>query len=256
MLKRVLLYLKSTDESTAVIKYGKMLNERYGCHVAALYVKDIRKYEVITPAVEGGVVDSSAGYAFTEWEKIEERNSEILRKEFIDCIASGEFICEEGLAADCILETLMGYDLVILPKCKKICNETKEILKIGYKPVVLVPDSADIFTGRVLFADDAGLYANKSIGAFMSIFDDVKEITSISVDTESTESTDTYIRSRGIKVTNIVEEKEPVNRITEKSESYDIVVMGNLKYFFLLEKLTGKTGANLMEKLNKPIFIG
>ena len=39
-------------------------------------------------------------------------------------------------------------------------------------------------------------------------------------------------------------------------EKNDLMIMGNLKYFYMIEKIIGKTGAKLLEHSTIPIFIG
>ena len=44
--------------------------------------------------------------------------------------------------------------------------------------------------------------------------------------------------------------------VIEEVENYDFIIMGDLKYAAMLEKITGKLGIRLLEAIKKPIFIG
>ena len=39
-------------------------------------------------------------------------------------------------------------------------------------------------------------------------------------------------------------------------ENHDIVLMGTLKFAVMVEKITGKFGVRIIERIKKPIFIG
>ena len=84
MVNKVLLYLQGEEGLESLLAYAGMLKEKYGIKVGGIYVKDIRRYEMITPAVEGVVVDSAAGYAFSEWEHIESKTIESIKKSFCE----------------------------------------------------------------------------------------------------------------------------------------------------------------------------
>ena len=45
------------------------------------------------------------------------------------------------------------------------------------------------------------------------------------------------------------------NEIIKEIDKNDMIVMGNLRYFYMLEKIIGKTGVKLLENSKIPIFI-
>ena len=49
---------------------------------------------------------------------------------------------------------------------------------------------------------------------------------------------------------------DPLKVIVEEVKKYDFIIMGDLKYAVMLEKITGKLGIKLLEAIKKPIFIG
>ena len=54
----------------------------------------------------------------------------------------------------------------------------------------------------------------------------------------------------------ISKEGDPLKVVIEEVENYDFIIMGDLKYAAMLEKITGKLGIRLLEAIKKPIFIG
>ena len=50
-------------------------------------------------------------------------------------------------------------------------------------------------------------------------------------------------------------EGDTFKTIMEESKKYDFVLMGDLRYTVMVERITGKLGIRLLENLNVPIFI-
>lgn len=48
---------------------------------------------------------------------------------------------------------------------------------------------------------------------------------------------------------------DPLKIIMEVAKNYDFILMGDLRYTVMVEKITGKLGIKLLEGLDKPIFI-
>ena len=40
-----------------------------------------------------------------------------------------------------------------------------------------------------------------------------------------------------------------------EAQNYDLVLMGDLRYTIMVERITGKLGVRILENLQKPIFI-
>ena len=53
----------------------------------------------------------------------------------------------------------------------------------------------------------------------------------------------------------ILKEGDPFKIIMEESENYDFVLMGDLRFTIMVEKITRKLGVRLLENLKKHIFI-
>lgn len=256
MIKKILVYFQSSEGMDNILEYAKLLEEKYNAQIGGIYVKDVRKYEIITPAVEGVVVDSAAGYAFSEWEKIEEKAAKDIEEKFRKYFDKSAYFVEDGISSECVARKLKGYDMLMMTKGEKICNDIKNFMKMVFKPLLIVPNKKIAGIDKILFANDGGIYANRSIVEFLNYFDGIKKITAIEVGIDSDDETNQYIAGRGIELDIIKQNGDPVNAIVKEAAKYDIMIMGNLKYFFLLEKLTGKTGANILEKADIPVFIG
>ena len=55
-------------------------------------------------------------------------------------------------------------------------------------------------------------------------------------------------------LTNVSDKNVKACFITDEKD-YNLFVMGNLRYNFLLERLTGKFGVKILQNCNVPIFI-
>lgn len=257
MLNRVLVYFSAEEEVEYLINFVDVLKEKYeNIEIAGIYVKDVSKYDVIPPMVEGLVIDSTNNYILSEWNELEKKREEKIRKIFLSKV-KGEFYSKEENASDVLLEEMKLYDILIFAKEIYLKNEIKNIFKLHHKPIIAVPKLGHYNFEKVLVADDNGLNINKSFFEFIKLFDDIKEFTALSIncDNEAKKDLNVYLNKIGKKI----EYKEEIGNEVEILKDYayesDILIIGNLRYSFILEKLTGKVGVKIIEKINKPIFL-
>ena len=255
MLRRVLILFGNEINTEHLLESGKVLKEKYNCEVKGLYVKDIRKHEIIPPSVEGLVIDPSSRYIVEEWERFENEQIEKL-KERLSGMTNEDLVIREGITPDTALEELKAYDLLIIGKGDRTSADLKELLKYHYKPLIIVGDRP-INLDCVLVADDKSYRINKSFFRFMSIFEDIMEFESISVgeDLEEDNSFKEYLKG----TQKIINKKEVAGNefeeIEKEAEGCGILVMGDLTHSYLLEKLTGHAGVKLIENIKIPIFM-
>ena len=255
MLRRVLILFGNELNTKQLLETGKILKERYKCDVKGLYVKDVRKHEIIPPSVEGLVIDPSSRYIVEEWDRFENEQIDKL-KESLKGFSNENIIIREGVTPDTALEELKAYDLLVVGKGARISADLKELLKYHYKPMLIVGDKP-INLDSVLLANDKSFRINKSFFRFMSIFTDIKEFRSISVglDEEEDSSLKEYLRGSGKSIS----EKEKVGNefeeIEKEAESCGILIIGDLTHSYIMEKITGHVGVKLIENIKIPIFI-
>ena len=84
MLKRILIAFENLGESESLIRYSQIFQEKFDVEVVGIYIKDIRKYEVVPPMAEGIIIDSSNGFAMKEWEAVEEKKAEEIKTIYRD----------------------------------------------------------------------------------------------------------------------------------------------------------------------------
>ncbi len=258
MLNRILVYFGSESEAKSLLDYAEVLQRKYDVEVDGIYIKDVRKYEVLPPSIEGFLVDnSSSSYLLQEWEKAEKDHIDFIERNFKERFKGENFIVEDGEVDQIIFKKMRGYDLLVAGKSQRVSSNLKLILKNHYKPVLIVPKNSGFEFENILVSDDRSERLNRSLFYFMNIFSNLKDydILSVNIDEDDlelnryfldTEKNVNYIRRQG---------EDEVGIIVEESKKYDLLIMGDMKYPYTIEKLTRHIGVKLLENLEIPIFI-
>ncbi|RUA07235.1 MAG: hypothetical protein DSY38_03085 [Fusobacteria bacterium] len=258
MLNRILLLFGNEKDRTNLLKTGKHLQDKYGTEVCGLYIKDVRKYEILPPTVEGMVIDNSANFIINEWEKSENLQVEELKKVFSEYFPVENFLVEEGITSEIVQEKLLGFDLVIIEKSKTITANQKDLLKQHYKPILIISENNSLKVEKVMIANDKSERVNRSIFSFLNMFHKLKDYTSISInlEDETDEEFPKYMEVAGKNLNRVELEGNPLEIILEKTKEFDILIMGDLKHTFIVERIVGNVGLKLLENIDIPIFIG
>jgi len=258
MLNRILILFGNELDKNNLLKTGQHLKEKYGTEVYGLYIRDIRKYEVLPPTVEGLVVDNSANFLIREWEKSENIQVEELKKVFKKYFPVEHLLVEEGITQEIVQEKMLGFDLIIVEKSKIITANQKDLFRNHYKPILLIPENNSLKVEKVMIANDKSERINKSIFTFLNMFEKLNNFTSVAVnlDDETDYEFSKYMEIAGKTLNTLELEGKPIDIISEKSKEFDILIMGDLKHSFFLERLTGNTGLKLLENIDIPIYIG
>jgi len=258
MLNRILLLFGNETDRTNLLKTGKHLQDKYGTEVCGLYIKDVRKYEILPPTVEGMVIDNTANFIINEWEKTENLQVEELKKVFSEYFPVENFLVEEGITGEIVQEKLLGFDLVIIEKSKTITANQKDLLKQHYKPILIISENNSLKVEKVMIANDKSERVNRSIFSFLNMFHKLKDYTSISInlEDETDEEFPKYMEVAGKNLNRVELEGNPLEIILEKTKEFDILIMGDLKHTFIVERIVGNVGLKLLENIDIPIFIG
>lgn len=255
MLKRILITFENLGDAEQLLNYSDVLTKNYACEVVGIYIKDIRKYEVVPPMAEGMIIDSTNGFAMREWEAIEEKRAQEIKNMFMEKNPAGNFIIEEGIGLEGIVEKMKAFDLLIVAKGEYINANLKNILKFHVKPIIIVPKLEKYNLDKVLLLDDGGIRANGALCNFFNIFTDIKKIDSLTFGKaeEEEELLKKYYQLKELRIEKYFAEN--LDNFKEYEKTHGLFIMGNLRYNFLLEKLTGKFGVKILENSNIPIFI-
>ena len=252
LLKRALFLVSAENEVEPLVEFAKVFKKRYNVKVDAIYVKDILKYDVFPVTVEGIGINLGTNFAYKEFRDIEnktfEKIKEPLEKEF------SRFYTKEGESAEIALEELKKYDLIVTVKNEKISPYMKELLRSIYKPIIVLPNRKDFKLDKLLLLDDGAYNANKTLFTFFYMFDEQK-VDVLRVNVEEDESNQKLSERFGDNYKLILREGDTFKTIMAESKNYDLVLMGDLRYTVMVERITGKLGIRLLENLDVPIFI-
>ena len=249
LLKKALFLVSSENEIETLIEFGKKFKEKYNVEIDALYVKDILKYEIFPVTIEGIGVNIGANYAFKEYRELEEKSFKTVKDKM-----NSEFsrvYAKDGETIETALNELKKYDMIVAVKNEKISPYLKELLRSNFKPLIILPNIKEFNFNKLLLLDDGAYNANKTLYTFFYMFGEQKmDVLKVNVDTE-----DELKERFGENYNIILKEGDPFKIIMQESENYDFVLMGDLRFTIMVEKITRKLGVRLLENLKKPIFI-
>lgn len=252
LLKRALFLVSAENEVEPLVEFAKVFKKRYNVKVDAIYVKDILKYDVFPVTVEGIGINLGTNFAYKEFRDIENKTfeniKEPLEKEF------SRVYTKEGESAEIALEELKKYDLIVTVKNEKISPYMKELLRSIYKPIIVLPNRRDFKLDNLLLLDDGAYNANKTLFTFFYMFDEQK-VDVLRVNVEEDESNQKLSERFGDNYNLILREGDTFKTIMAESKNYDLVLMGDLRYTVMVERITGKLGIRLLENLDVPIFL-
>ena len=249
LLKKALFLVSSENEIETLIEFGKKFKEKYNVEIDALYVKDILKYEIFPVTIEGIGVNIGANYAFKEYRELEEKSFKTVKEKM-----NSEFsrvYAKDGETIETALNELKKYDMIVAVKNEKISPYLKELLRSNFKPLIILPNIKEFNFNKLLLLDDGAYNANKTLYTFFYMFGEQKvDVLKVNVDAE-----DELKERFGDNYNIILKEGDSFKIIMEESENYDFVLMGDLRFTIMVEKITRKLGVRLLENLKKPIFI-
>ena len=252
LLKRALFLVSAENEVEPLVEFAKVFKKRYNVKVDAIYVKDILKYDVFPVTVEGIGINLGTNFAYKEFRDIENKTFENIKKPL-----EKEFsrvYTKEGETSEIALEELKKYDLIVTVKNEKISPYMKELLRSIYKPIIVLPNRKDLKLDNLLLLDDGAYNANKTLFTFFYMFDEQK-VDVLRVNVEEDESNQKLSERFGDNYNLILREGDTFKTIMAESKNYDLVLMGDLRYTVMVERITGKLGIRLLENLDVPIFL-
>ena len=252
LLKRALFLVSAENEVESLVEFAKVFKKRYNVKVDAVYVKDILKYDVFPVTVEGIGINLGTNFAYKEFRNIENKTFEKIKGRLEEEFS--KVYTKEGESAEVALEELKKYDLMVTVKNEKISPYMKELLRSIYKPLIVLPNRKNFKIENLLLLDDGAYNANKTLFTFFYMFDEQK-VNVLRVNVEADESNEKLSERFGDNYNLILKEGDTFKTIMEESKNYDFVLMGDLRYTVMVERITGKLGIRLLENLDVPIFI-
>ena len=249
LLKKALFLITSENEIEPLVNFATEFKKKYKVEIDAMYVKDILKYEIFPATIEGVGINLGSSYAFREYKELEDKKYSAIEEKIKNSFS--KVFSRDGETVETTVEELKRYDLLAVVKNEKVSQNLKELLRSNFKPMIILPNKKEFNLEKLLLLDDGAYNANKTLFTFFYIFDEQKiDVLRVNIDSNDD------LKERFGKNYNIVrKEGDPLKVIMEESKSYDFILMGDLRYTVMVERITGKLGIRLLEGLDKPIFI-
>ena len=249
LLKKALFLITSENEIEPLVNFATEFKKKYKVEIDAMYVKDILKYEIFPATIEGVGINLGSSYAFREYKELEDKKYSAIEEKIKNSFS--KVFSRDGETVEITLEELKRYDLLAVVKNEKVSQNLKELLRSNFNPMIILPNKKEFNLEKLLLLDDGAYNANKTLFTFFYIFDEQKiDVLRVNIDSNDD------LQERFGKNYNIVrKEGDPLKVIMEESKNYDFILMGDLRYTVMVERITGKLGIRLLEGLDKPIFI-
>ena len=223
--KKALFLVTAENEVQPLVNFAGIFKKKYNVEIDVVYIKDVLKYEVFPVSIEGMGLNVGANYAFKEYRELEEKTVKKLKEQMSDDISN--FYTKDG--------------------------ETSEILRSIFKPLIILPNVKDFKLDDLVLLDDGAYNANKTLFTFFHIFGEQK-VNVLRVNVE--EDDENSLAQRFGENYNLIHKTgETFKTIMNEAQKYDLVLMGDLRYTVMVERITGKLGIRILENLQKPIFI-
>lgn len=254
-MRKILVVFGNDICESPLVKSAVFFKEKLGYEIVPLYIQDTR--DNIVP-MSGIVVNVNNSFLLDEKKSLEENDLKQLYKKLKLEGINNSLEIKQGFSWEIIKEKMKECDILMFEKGSFFSENTVEILKNQFKPMILVgkrPIRAFRYIG---ISSDDGVKVNKSCYNFMNLFPDEENFKMFTYNYQIEDNKLLkYLKSKGKKV-----EVKSYNGEFSKEEyikevnKMDILIMGNLSRSYLFSKITGKKGVYIMENTEVSLFIG
>ncbi|MGL4628995.1 hypothetical protein [Cetobacterium sp.] len=257
-MKKVLVVFSEGSKKNILIDSAIFFKKRFGYKIVPLYIKDVRRDEILPATMDGMIVNLSNNSFTQERDALEEEEVKKLREKLESKGVKEPLNIEFGFPWDIIKEYMKCADLLMFEKGESLSESAITVLKNHFKPIIMVGEKGINSLEKVGISSDDGVKINKSVFSFINIFSEINSFSMYTLLYKIEENTLLkYLEEKGKKVEwknfdgELAKEKylEEINKL-------DLLIMGNLSVSYFFEKITGRKGLSIMEKSQASIFIG
>lgn len=249
-MEKVLVLFKYYNDAKLAIENVKSLKKRFNFEILPLYVKELK--------VPTGVTFLSPSMTMDILKEYEDEYIENLKNLLVKEGIHDELIVEMGINREIIQEYLKKVDCLMIEETEYLDEDFLDILKILYKPVIIVNKTVSKYESVAIVSDD-GIKINKSVNSFIRDFPQIKKVVLLSWNYKYEENSLLELLERKGLETKVEMYNQQFNTKEEffqRMNEFDFIVMGNLSKSFFFEKITKRMGVEIIEKATSPIFIG
>lgn len=257
-MKKVLVVFGEGSVENVLIDSAIFFRDKFGYEIVPLYVKDVRRDEVIPATMDGMIVNLSNNSFSQERDAFEEEEVKHLQEKLKIRGINSVLNVELGFPWDIIKEYMKLADLLMFEKGEALSESAIAVLKNHFKPIIMIGEKAITSLEKVGISSDDGVKINKSMFSFTTIFPTINEFTMLTLLYKIEENTLLkYLKGKGkvVQWKNFDGEKAKEMYLDEVNK-LDLLIMGNLSRGYFFEKITGKKGLGIMEKSQTSIFVG
>ncbi len=277
-MKNILLCTDGSEYSQVCCQYAVWLAKRTGAKVEALYLTNIRKFEIPLAAdISGSLGIQPYGNVIFHLQEIENKKAEVIeettRKIFSEnSIELIKFHHRTGLLVDCLDSFEPNFDLIMLGKRGENVDFAKEHLGSSMERVVRASQKPCLITSRsfheikkILIAYDGGKSSKKAVDYILNStdFDDF-ELHLVTV-TEQQDGDTATSELKGIEEVLRKGGKNPICNILNgevekvladyiESENINMLLMGAYGHSLIRRLLIGSTTSAMMQSCHLPIM--
>lgn len=256
-MKKVLLLFGSAGNREVLCDSAVYLRDNFSFEIHPLYIKDIRREEVIPTSVEGVVLDPGNNVMVQEWETFENEEIKEIRNILFNKGINAKLSVEIGFIPDIVKEYMKISDLLLMSRTEYVSENTISLLKNQYKPLIMVGKNP-LQLSKIGISTDDGVKINKSTTSFLNMFPQIESFTMLAWNYDSDEnSLLEYLKDRDKEATfNNFQGDMGKVEFYERIKQLDLLIMGNLSRSYFFEKITRRKGLNILENAQTSIFIG
>lgn len=253
-MKKVVILLKNGNDLDLIFKSYVNLKTHFGFDIIPIYIRDIAYKIPICETVLG------SGSATSILNDLEDDFIAKVRVALKKYKIETELMVQSEVGVDEVKTLLKTADLLMLEEDIYLSDLFLELLKVAYRPLIILRNKPLTFKDISIVSND-GVKINKSVYNFLTLFPNL-DMNTIPILTWNCNYEKHYLvdllKNKGLSsdVINFNSQDETLKDFYYALGKYDLVIMGNLSRSFFFEKITNRTGLNLLENLNTSIFIG
>lgn len=253
-MKKVVILLKNGNDLDLIFKSYINLKTHFGFDIVPIYIRDIAYKIPISETVfnSGGAADILNDMEDDFIAKVRVA----LKKYKIET----ELMVQSEVGVDEVKTLLKTADLLMLEQDIYLSDLFLELLKVAYRPIIILRNKPLTFKDISIVSND-GVKINKSVYNFLTLFPNL-DMNTIPILTWNCNYEKHYLvdllKNKGLSsdVINFNSQDETLKDFYYALGKSNLVIMGNLSRSFFFERITNRTGLNLLENLNTSIFIG
>ncbi|MEG0069212.1 MAG: hypothetical protein RRZ91_07000 [Cetobacterium sp.] len=257
-MKKVLVVFSEGSKKNVLIESALFFKEELGYEIMPLYIRDVRRDEIIPATMDGMIVNLSNNSFSEERDAIEEEELNHLKEKLRLRGIIAPLNIEFGFPWDIIKEYLKLSDMLMFEKGEVLSESAVTVLKNHFKPIVMIGEKPITKLEKIGISSDDGVKINKSMFSFINLFPQKTDFIMLTLLYNIEENKLLkYLKERGKNVIHKNFDGEDARtKYLDEVKNLDLLIMGNLSRGYFFEKITGKKGLNIMEKSEVSIFIG